>query len=386
MTTTVTQIKNTGTINKQSTVGTPYLEVDVTPPSGYTVSFDADSYDEVAIASVSFTWASAELATTYSYSISSSGGGTPITGTGEITAADQQITGIDCSTLSEGTLTLTAYLTDNQGNQGADATDTATYAAYTSILDDYPGAYAAFSTARRMSGSYESNLIRVRETGGSTEANIGYNGSNNLDTTALLAHTGANDGFIRYAYDQSGNARDFGQSVSANQPKIVTAGTTITVNSKPAADFDMDWLTFTQLSNAAVSVICVVKADTPGVVTGSFAGQVGSLSNWHQISPTLHSIRANGVEVTFASSSNSNLQLFEFYKSASDAIVYKNGSSLGTTSTWGAGNFVVGSIGAIFSGARYLDGKILELIIYNTDQRSNGAGIRANINSYYGIY
>lgn len=94
-------------------------------PSGYSVVIDQDPIDSGNETAVSFTWTGAEVSATYNYSFASSGGGTDVTGSGTISTATDQITGIDLSGLSDGTITLTAYLTNGSG-QGANATDTAT--------------------------------------------------------------------------------------------------------------------------------------------------------------------------------------------------------------------------------------------------------------------
>ena len=49
-----------------------------------------------------------------------------MTGSGSVTSATQDITGINVSSLSNGTLTFSVTLTDAAGNTGAAATATAT--------------------------------------------------------------------------------------------------------------------------------------------------------------------------------------------------------------------------------------------------------------------
>ena len=50
----------------------------------------------------------------------------PVTGSGTISSATQQVTGINVSSLPDGTLTYSVTLTDAAGNSGAPATATAT--------------------------------------------------------------------------------------------------------------------------------------------------------------------------------------------------------------------------------------------------------------------
>ena len=57
-----------------------------------------------APASAGFTFANAGVGDTYSYTVSSSAGGTPVTGSGTVTSATQDVTGINLSALSDGTL------------------------------------------------------------------------------------------------------------------------------------------------------------------------------------------------------------------------------------------------------------------------------------------
>jgi hypothetical protein len=101
------------------------IVIDTTPPSGDTVTFGQDLINDSNDAAASFTFGGAEVGTDYSYTISSSGGGTPVTNSGTIATATDQITGIDVSGLTDGTLTLSVTLTDGAGNAGSAATDTA---------------------------------------------------------------------------------------------------------------------------------------------------------------------------------------------------------------------------------------------------------------------
>lgn len=102
------------------------LTIDMTPPSGYTVATDQAQITTANQTAVSFTFASAEVGTTYNHSFSSSGGGSPVTGSGTIVTATDQITGLDLSSLPDGTITLSVTLTDTAGNVGTAATNTKT--------------------------------------------------------------------------------------------------------------------------------------------------------------------------------------------------------------------------------------------------------------------
>ncbi|ERM80577.1 hypothetical protein P872_12685, partial [Rhodonellum psychrophilum GCM71 = DSM 17998] len=127
---TVTGLSITGsdavnyTLSSTSVAANVGIIVDKTPPAGYSVSIDQSLINESNTSAVSFTMAGAEIGATVSYSFTSSGGGTPVTGSGTITSANQQFTGIDISGLAKGTITLSLTLTDPYTNEGQAATDT----------------------------------------------------------------------------------------------------------------------------------------------------------------------------------------------------------------------------------------------------------------------
>jgi len=116
-------ITATDAVGNQETDNSLTLNLDKTAPAGYTVSVDQAEINASNHTALSFTFAAAEVGTTYDYTISSSGGGTDVTGTGTISTSTDQITGVDVSGLNDGTLTLSVVLTDEAGNAGTAATD-----------------------------------------------------------------------------------------------------------------------------------------------------------------------------------------------------------------------------------------------------------------------
>lgn len=88
-------------------------------PSGYSTSFLVAPIDDAG-----FEIGNAEVGASYSFTIGSSGGGTPVTGSGTVGSIQQQVTGLDLSGLGDGTLTLSVTLSDALGNTGAPVTAT----------------------------------------------------------------------------------------------------------------------------------------------------------------------------------------------------------------------------------------------------------------------
>jgi hypothetical protein len=119
------QVRITNSLSTQSV--TPFnhaIQVDATGPSGYSVTITPSVINLGNQTAFGFALSGAEVGTTYSYTLSSSGGGTPLSGTGTVTSASQSFTGLDVSGLGNGTLTLSLTLTDAATNTGTPATAT----------------------------------------------------------------------------------------------------------------------------------------------------------------------------------------------------------------------------------------------------------------------
>lgn len=84
-----------------------------------------------------------------------------------------------------------------------------------------------------LTGNYDGPLIRVREDGGGTEQDIGFDGNGLLDTTALTTFLSGANGFLVKVYDQVGSV-DAGQATTTKQP----AYSATAFNSQPGGDFN----------------------------------------------------------------------------------------------------------------------------------------------------
>lgn len=130
---TITNDDVNATITLPNIGNTDNVLVDAVAPSGYAVSIDQDPIDASNESGVSFTFTGAEVGADYIYTFSSSGGGTNVTGSGIITTATDQISGIDLSGLNGGTISLSVSLIDNTGHSGP-----LVLATTTKILNDPP--------------------------------------------------------------------------------------------------------------------------------------------------------------------------------------------------------------------------------------------------------
>ncbi|WP_049629128.1 tandem-95 repeat protein [Cellvibrio sp. pealriver] len=100
------------------------LNLDLTAPSGHSLMINQAVINTANENALSFTINSGEVGASYTFTITSSGGGTAVTGSGTISSASQLISNLDVTALGEGTLTLTLVLTDPLGNVASDVTAT----------------------------------------------------------------------------------------------------------------------------------------------------------------------------------------------------------------------------------------------------------------------
>ncbi|MEZ5752171.1 MAG: Ig-like domain-containing protein, partial [Paracoccaceae bacterium] len=104
-------------------LATMALIKDTSAPAGHSVAFGPDRVNAGSAQGLGFALSGAEVGASFAWSITSTGGGAPITGTGTVSNATDQITGIDASGLGDGTLTLSVVLTDAAGNPSAPVGD-----------------------------------------------------------------------------------------------------------------------------------------------------------------------------------------------------------------------------------------------------------------------
>ena len=169
---------------------------DITAPIGYSVTFDDALIGSGETSTSSFTFAGAEVGSTYNYTVSSDGGGTDVTGSGTISTATDKITMADLSGLGDGTLTLTVTLTDPSSNVGSPVTDNS------SLDATAPSApsVSSISTDSGTNGADEITNDNTLSFNGAAEANSTvelFIGGTSLGTTTA-------DGSGNFSFDHSG--------------------------------------------------------------------------------------------------------------------------------------------------------------------------------------
>lgn len=186
-------------------------------------------------------------------------------------------------------------------------------AAFVGALDGTAGVFAAYSS-RRLRAAYTGKAIRVRESSGNTEADIGFTPAGDLDEAALSAHIGANSGFVVTRYDQSGNGLDLTQATTANQPRIASSGT---IDKSPGG---RPW-TVLDGTNDFMSRASVAWAGGPMTIFA--AVHADSVASSYRRLLTLGNAAAAGVEWLLMTAGVSSDWLGD------DGVVYGDGSNAG---------------------------------------------------------
>jgi hypothetical protein len=139
-------------------------------------------------------------------------------------------------------------------------------------LDQFSAPSAAAYSLRNLRAAYTGSAIRVRRSSDNAETDIGFGSDGNLNTTALLAHCGADNGFVTTWYDQSGNNRNATQATAGQQPRIVNAGVIETQNGQPTLLFDgiNDSFVMTSPLNSNNATINAVSKLSKTIVDGAY--------------------------------------------------------------------------------------------------------------------
>jgi hypothetical protein len=266
----------------------------------------------------------------------------------------------------------------------------------TGLLDDYGGAAAAYSL-RRLSSTYTGDAIRVRRASDNAEQDIGFDIEGNLNTAALASFCSGTNGFVKTWYCQSGNSNDATQTTTANQPKIYDSATgVITENGKPAIQTDGsdDTMSLTSTINFTDLTWFTVTKKTDTASNGSvifFGGgsnayggdDVDNQGNPRLQAPSAAIIR-NTLGNTSASGGEINQHLSYYNRNGTNASGGLNGE-VNTEATVATTTFGLTELFQYGSNYNY-EGLVQELVLYDSNKKSDRSGIESNINTFYSIY
>ena len=254
------------------------------------------------------------------------------------------------------------------------------------LLDDYPGAAAAYSV-RKLDKDYTGSCMRVREDSGDTETDIGFDGNGDVDTAAIATHCGSADGFVVTWYDQSGNSNNATQSTTSQQPQIYNGTAVFTENGKNCIKFQQAGgssaihldLTTSQSINTMFSVATAGANTNYNYITWNNSSVVGF---FHGASTDRDLGFYDGN--TYHLNGNDNTQALGYFRlNSTNYDLARDGGSV-TLLGGGAGAISMEMI-ARDNGSNQV-AFMQELIIYGSDESSNRTGIETNINTHFDIY
>jgi hypothetical protein len=252
-------------------------------------------------------------------------------------------------------------------------------------LDDYTGAQTAYSISRKLRTAYSGSAIRVRESSGDTELDIGFDSNGDLDEVALLAHTGSNSGYVVTAYDQSGNSNDWTQATANKQPRIVLSGVVDKVNGKPAMFSDttassQDNLSVTLTGAVATTAFHVYKTTRDNIIVNSNNGTSYFYGVATDASASDNYLNS-GTPATYVNGSDVGVTRNGLHDAVINIQVINAYTSLDLSdASWT--KFVTNYTQDAFTAPDYIQ----ETIIYDSDKSSDRTSIETNINDYYTIY
>jgi hypothetical protein len=226
--------------------------------------------------------------------------------------------------------------------------------------------------------------------------------------------TAGGNGFVTTWYDQSGNSRNSTQTTAAYQPQIVSSGSLLLLNTKGSIEFNgitgkaLSFANFPGATSYSItSVLSSIEqsqytkllsigpdATTSGVWYTINTG--GTVLEWQSNDTGFGGNGYNNLSGPFVVSngriipdSMTTQNLVTTVLSSSNAKMFRNGSEI-SYRVQRTGNCynTVGTmiIGNAPNNQNTMNGRLQELVIWQTDQNSNIAGINTNINTYWNAY
>lgn len=269
----------------------------------------------------------------------------------------------------------------------------------------FGGTSVAYSL-RLVNNTYAGAAIRVVNDS-AVEADIGFDSSLELDTTALLSHCGSGDGYIVKWYDQAkggatgdGNDADWESSTtySSRKPQIVSAGSVILDNGKPCIEnIDAGMIMESEFSASGEFDFFAVfqKTINDGNHGMLFGTQTGNDNRIWVRDNTVNFQVDNGSYDTsgYNDDGSSTLRFyqlgqmaFNYRRDASNVCSSQRNAVVSSNSTR-AGDFRGDRILNSWNNQAYsFGGNVQEIIVFDGDKSSERSAILSNLNTYYSIY
>ena len=285
--------------------------------------------------------------------------------------------------------------------------------AFSGLLDEYPNAAAAYSL-RKLRLLYSGSAIKVRRDSDQALQDIGFV-NNELDIATLESFCSGTDGFVHTWYDQSGSGNDATQTSASSQPQIVSSGSTILENGKPAVQFDGSDDNLNTSAFEMTSAFSVFGAFNMSATSGyralishNFVSSGSAFLNqgrWILTRTAGAGQDWQGGDAAIIGDGSSASRYPRFISngsvfSSNTQYVVSGVLSNTTSQLWANGSAstarnqqtasITSETGKVYIGSSEIydefQGKIQEVMIWDIDQSSNRTGIETNINDFYSIY
>ena len=282
---------------------------------------------------------------------------------------------------------------------------TVTDTGYIKPLDSVGSATSAYGL-RKLRAAYAGSAIRVRRSSDNTEQDIGFDSLGNLDIATMMNFVGTNSAYVKIWYDQSGNGYDASQTTTANQPRIVNAGTLDTQSGRPALYFNGTAYYLTTGSSISITgttatAVAVVNMDSSapsyarvlsGKATGDTTDNATTLSGVffcrNNGGTRVAAWRQNAVKgSTISGSYGLMTQLSSAYDGSTSKMRINGvaGSSVASTGSFGIDQLWIGA-SPLLPATDYWKGYESELILYPTAvTTANQQVLEGNQMAYYNV-
>lgn len=252
---------------------------------------------------------------------------------------------------------------------------------------------------RRLNTAYKGPAIRVRRSSDNAQADINYTLDHELDIETLLSFVGSgNSGFVSTWYDQSGNGRHISNSTTTAQPVIVNSGALVTVNSKPAIDFDGvdDILYRDSVPGVSFSqnFSFFIAHKTKAMATSNRFVFMTTIDTNNRFALSYYTTTTLGINVMISGVSyqknygvSANTNYLAYVEASPLNLFVNNNPSTGILATNGfsTANISIGGNRNLTS-TTFASFYIQEVMMFQHKSAIEQTAIQNNINSYYNIY
>lgn len=264
------------------------------------------------------------------------------------------------------------------------------------MLDTYAGASGAWSLRELSTAWAGLDVVRIVRSGGTEQDFTASEITDGTLKTFCDAGVAPFTGKIVTWYDQSGNTNDLSFVTS---PTLYNGTSVVTENGEPAIDFVGATDEYGNVSSSNIltgadfSVFAVAQCDTNAVaylVATEGGGATGARRSFYSHSLQLGSAfkgSNTGTSLSTWDRTQSTISMIATDMQTSGSHTIDTWVDGGSNSQWtGTGLITPATDNFRVGGETIWNGRIQEVVVYDSDETSNHAGIESNINTHYSIY